>query len=325
MLDVVYTNTAPASSFRGFGAPQVTLAGESQMDEAAERLGIDASSSAGATSSRPGERPVAEGPRHRRRPRRGPRPRGRGARLGHAAAAPGRGRAICLSASDAGSEPMTTSDPAGPCRRLGDGDLRQHGDRPGVVDGARPDRGGRDGRRRSSGSISLQSDTAAVSYDRSTGASRTTTLMGLAIAGGGRATRARSWSSGRRRASRAGRPDGRRGPRRRPRRRRRSTIGGRSSGPGSAASAGEVVGRGYLRRSGATEEMPPFWEIGCVGVEVVGRRGDRRDPGREARDGRRRRLRDQPPARRGPGHRRGDDGPRDGDPRGARSTRTATS
>ncbi len=33
-------------------------------------------------------------------------------------------------------------------------------------------------------------------------------------------------------------------------------------------SAGEVVGRGYLRRSGATEEMPPFWEIGCVGVEV---------------------------------------------------------
>ena len=33
--DVVYTNTAPASSFRGFGAPQVTLAGESQLDEAA--------------------------------------------------------------------------------------------------------------------------------------------------------------------------------------------------------------------------------------------------------------------------------------------------
>src|SRR5687768_3934630 len=34
----VYTNTAPASSFRGFGAPQVTLASESQLDEAAERL-----------------------------------------------------------------------------------------------------------------------------------------------------------------------------------------------------------------------------------------------------------------------------------------------
>jgi CO/xanthine dehydrogenase Mo-binding subunit len=32
--------------------------------------------------------------------------------------------------------------------------------------------------------------------------------------------------------------------------------------------AGECVGRGYVRRSGATEEMPPFWEIGCVGVEV---------------------------------------------------------
>ena len=34
----------------------------------------------------------------------------------------------------------------------------------------------------------LQSDTAAVSYDRSTGASRTTTLVGLAIAGRRRAT-----------------------------------------------------------------------------------------------------------------------------------------
>jgi CO/xanthine dehydrogenase Mo-binding subunit len=31
---------------------------------------------------------------------------------------------------------------------------------------------------------------------------------------------------------------------------------------------GEVVGRGYLRRTGVTEQMPPFWEIGCIGVEV---------------------------------------------------------
>jgi CO/xanthine dehydrogenase Mo-binding subunit len=32
--------------------------------------------------------------------------------------------------------------------------------------------------------------------------------------------------------------------------------------------AGEAVGRGYLRTAGVTEEMPPFWEIGCVGLEV---------------------------------------------------------
>ena len=40
-----YTNTTPASSLRGFGAPQGNLAGELQMDEAADKLGIDARSS----------------------------------------------------------------------------------------------------------------------------------------------------------------------------------------------------------------------------------------------------------------------------------------
>ena len=38
----VYTNTAPAGAFRGFGAPQVSWAYESQVDIIAERLGIDA-------------------------------------------------------------------------------------------------------------------------------------------------------------------------------------------------------------------------------------------------------------------------------------------
>ena len=37
----VYTNTSPASSYRGFGAPQAALAGELNMDMAADRLGID--------------------------------------------------------------------------------------------------------------------------------------------------------------------------------------------------------------------------------------------------------------------------------------------
>jgi xanthine dehydrogenase molybdenum-binding subunit len=38
---VVYTNTAPTGAFRGFGNPEITFAIESQMDEAARRLGID--------------------------------------------------------------------------------------------------------------------------------------------------------------------------------------------------------------------------------------------------------------------------------------------
>ena len=38
---VVYTNKLKASAFRGFGNPQVTFAGESQIDRIAEQLGID--------------------------------------------------------------------------------------------------------------------------------------------------------------------------------------------------------------------------------------------------------------------------------------------
>jgi CO/xanthine dehydrogenase Mo-binding subunit len=37
----VYTNNVPAGAYRGYGVPQVTWAGESQMDEIAERLGLD--------------------------------------------------------------------------------------------------------------------------------------------------------------------------------------------------------------------------------------------------------------------------------------------
>jgi 4-hydroxybenzoyl-CoA reductase subunit alpha len=37
----VYTNTAPSSAMRGFGAPQATFVGESQLDMLAEEIGID--------------------------------------------------------------------------------------------------------------------------------------------------------------------------------------------------------------------------------------------------------------------------------------------
>jgi CO/xanthine dehydrogenase Mo-binding subunit len=37
----VYTNTAPASSYRGLGGAQVTFPGESQIDELAEKSGCD--------------------------------------------------------------------------------------------------------------------------------------------------------------------------------------------------------------------------------------------------------------------------------------------
>ncbi|MDH5243318.1 MAG: xanthine dehydrogenase family protein molybdopterin-binding subunit [Chloroflexota bacterium] len=260
----VYTNTAPASSFRGFGAPQVTLAGESQIDEAAERLGLDPLEIRRRNVLRPGERPW-------------PGVRGIDAdlladldlaasELGWDTPLPaGRGRAICLSASDAGSEPMTTSV------------LRVHADGSVTVTCGSTEIGQGSSTvlaQMAAGEIGveldrvhlLQSDTAAVTYDRSTGASRTTTLMGLAIQAAARDARAQlvDW------AQESLAPDG-------------PTVVEEHSGVriGDAlhdwgaivrawfgGHAGECIGRGYIRRHGTTEEMPPFWEIGCVGVEV---------------------------------------------------------
>ncbi|MDA8203910.1 MAG: xanthine dehydrogenase family protein molybdopterin-binding subunit [Chloroflexi bacterium] len=259
----VYTNTAPASSFRGFGAPQATFAGESQMDEAAARLGLDALELRRRNLLSPGEPPWAKA-------------RGFDAdlaadldlaarELGWGAAAPGHGQAICVSMSDAGSEPITTAivrvhhdgSVTLMCgsTEIGQGSatvLAQIAAGEMGVDLARVH--------------FLNSDTAAVSYDRSTGASRTTTLMGLAIQAAARDARAQlcGW------AQETLAPDGpavveeRGGVR----------IGDRVHDWGAVVRAwfgtasGEVVGRGYLRRSGATAEMPPFYELGCVGIDV---------------------------------------------------------
>jgi CO/xanthine dehydrogenase Mo-binding subunit len=260
----VYTNTAPASSFRGFGAPQVTLAGESQLDEAAERLGLD---------------PLEIRRRNVLALRERPWPTARGidadlaADLDLAAAelewdaplAPGRGRAICLSSSDAGSEPLTTAI------------VRVHSDGSVTVTCGSTEMGQGSSTvlaQMAAGEMGvsldrvhlLQSDTAAVSYDRSTGASRTTTLMGLAIGAAAQDAKAQlvSWAQESLAADGPTVIEEHTGVR----------IGDALHDWGAivrawfGGSAGEVIGRGYLRRAGATEEMPPFWEIGCVGVEV---------------------------------------------------------
>ena len=261
---VVYTNTAPASSFRGFGAPQVTLAGESQIDEAAARLGLDPLELRRRNILRPGERPW-------------PKVRGIDADLTadldlaaeelewERPAGPRRGKAICVSASDAGSEPVTTAV------------LRVHADGSVTVLCGSTEIGQGSATvlpQLAAGEMGVeldrvhlvQSDTSAVSYDRSTGASRTTTLMGLAIQAAARDARAQlvRW------AEESLAPDGpdvieeRSGVR----------IGDAVHDWGAivrawfGSASGEVIGRGYIRRAGATEEMPPFWEIGCVGVEV---------------------------------------------------------
>jgi CO/xanthine dehydrogenase Mo-binding subunit len=261
----VYTNTVPASSFRGFGAPQATFAGELQIDEAAERLGLDPIELRRRNLVAPGEPPW-------------PGVRGLDADLDadlHIASrelewsAPvprGRGRAISLSASDAGSEPVTTAI------------LRVHADNSVTVLCGSTEIGQGSSTvlaQIAAGEMGVplervhlvQSDTAAVSYDRSTGASRTTTLMGLAIQAAARDARTQlcNWAAELPVARNAAVKEDHAGIR----------IGDELRNWGEVIRAwfggdyGEVVGRGYLRKAGATAEMPPFWEIGCVGVEVA--------------------------------------------------------
>ncbi len=258
----IYTNTAPASSFRGFGAPQGVLPGESQIDEAAERLGIDPIEIRRRNVVAPGEAPW-------------PKVRGLDADLQAdlslvaealdwaSTPQPSHARGIAISASDAGSEPVSTAL------------IRIH------VDGSATATIGTSEIGQGSATVMaqivaaelgiplenvslLQSDTAAVAYDRSTGASRSTTIVGLALQDAARDARAQLrewagevWSAESIEEARGG-----------------LVVGGVHRGWGEIVGAyfagdfGEVVGRGRVRKVGATKQMPPFWEVGCVGVEV---------------------------------------------------------
>src|SRR5439155_11055987 len=105
--EAVYTNTVPASSFGGFGATQVTFPRESQIDELAEKLGSDPvefrlkNLAARGESIHSGLRPldadlpgdlsmVVEALTDRPLPK-------------------GHGRAVGCSASDAGSDPVSSA------------------------------------------------------------------------------------------------------------------------------------------------------------------------------------------------------------------------
>jgi CO/xanthine dehydrogenase Mo-binding subunit len=261
----VYTNTAPSSSFRGFGAPLVVFAGESQMDEAGEQLGLSALEIRERNLLGRGERPWVKA-----------RPLDADLRddLRLAAAelewdkppGQGRGRAICVSASDAGSEPVTTAI------------LRIHADGSATLMCGTTEIG------QGSSTVLVQiaagelglpmdrirlvpSDTAAVSFDRSTGASRSTTLMGLAIQRAAADVRQQlcMWLAEALGADAAERleevPGG-------------VMLDATTYDWGAivrawfGGSSGEAIGRGYVRRAGDTSEMPPFYEIGCAGVEV---------------------------------------------------------
>ena len=365
----VYTNTSPASSYRGFGAPQAALAGELNMDMAADRLGIDPVELRRRNLLAPGDtliagkRPLdadlaadldaivcaldghaadrdAMGPaahrgaaERRAAERRAAERRAaeRRAASGGAASEPGvrRGRAVAVTASDAGASPISTAQ----VRMHADGSVTL------LVSSTEMGQGSRTALAQIAArelcvpleSVAVgQSDTRFTPFEWTTGASRTTTVVGLAV----QAACNDLWDNLRERAadsasvpvddvrvidglihaplaatsvngsgfepgpgpaagetgsgSESGLEGGAGGAAGASGSGLEGGAGGAAGASGSGleggaisvltpaevirqwfgADAGEVVGIGVIRREGATAMLPPFWEIGAVGVEV---------------------------------------------------------
>jgi CO/xanthine dehydrogenase Mo-binding subunit len=259
-----YTNTVPASSYRGFGCAQVTLPGESQIDELAAKIGKDPCEFRLANAAKPGEEFFP-----------GMRPFDGTLKqdLDTAAKAvgwgkplpKGHGRTVAVSGSDAGAYPLTSTA------------IRVHADGSATIMTGSTELG--QGSHTVLPQIAAEelgipfdrvrvvsSDTAITPYDRSTGASRTTTLMGSAvleasreairqmvvmaadvlkvkgeeievIRGGVRCGEAQlSWSE--------------------------------VISKFYALPDGEVIGRAYIRKAGKFSALPVFWEAAATGCEI---------------------------------------------------------
>jgi CO/xanthine dehydrogenase Mo-binding subunit len=256
----VFTNTVPASSLRGFGAPQGNLAGEVQMDEAAARLGIDPVRLRQLNLVGPGEEVL-------------PGKRGLDAdlkadvellaeSLGWSNPDSGQGVGFAVSASDAGAYPVSTAL------------VRIH------ADGSVSALTGATELGQGSWTVLAQivaeeldvdlnsvalvaSDTGVTSYERTTGASRTTTIVGRALQAACADARHRIRGL----AAEA----------------MKVAVTEVADAPGGVqvrggqltygevirlwfGTEGEVVGSGSVRRSGDLSAMPPFWEVGATGV-----------------------------------------------------------
>ena len=334
----VYTNTSPASSYRGFGAPQAALAGELNMDMAADRLGIDPVELRRRNLLAPGDTLIAgkrpldadlvadldaiacaldshaadrdaiacaldshAADRDAAGPAAGSGTADRDASGGDASeAGVRRGRAVAVTASDAGASPISTAQ------------VRMHADGSVTLLVSSTEMG--QGSRTALAQIAArelhvdldavavgQSDTRFTPFEWTTGASRTTTVVGLAVQAactdlwdalrakaadsasipvddvvvhGGRLHLAADISDTVDGSGVGGRGAGERGARAAD-----AAPVVKDSGAGLApsevirqwfgADAGEVVGVGVIRRDGATAMLPPFWEIGAVGVEVA--------------------------------------------------------
>lgn len=265
----VYTNTTPAGSFRSIGGPQAAWATESQLTMIASRLGLDPLDVRLRNLRRRGERV-----RDRMRPLDTDLAAGLRRTARHIGwdglREPGTGRGLGMSVTDAGATPTAVA----LVRLHHDGTATVHESSTELGQGARtvlvqiaadelalPPR--------DVGVVA--SDTAATPYDRSTGASRSTTVMGLAVQAACRDLAVQLREIAGRQAGEepaavtlaggaAVTPSGRRLP-------YGDLVRAFFDGPG-----GELVGRGYIRpafEDGRLRELPIFWEVGWGAAEVA--------------------------------------------------------
>jgi CO/xanthine dehydrogenase Mo-binding subunit len=267
-VSAVYTNTSPAGSFRSIGGPQAAWATESQMDMIAERLALDPLEVRHRNLLGEGEQ-VQE----RFRPLDTNLARGlqrTADAIGWGNAAPrGRGTGIALGLADSGANPAA----AALVRMHHDGSVTVHESSTELGQGARTVLA-----QIAAEELELPleqvgvvaSDTAVTPYDRSTGASRSTTLMGLAVQAACRDLRDQLLGIA---AQREGADRG-----------ALSTAGGAVVTPSGArheygdlirafyeTPGGELIGRGYVLPSfdrGRLRRPPVFWEVGWGAAQV---------------------------------------------------------
>jgi CO/xanthine dehydrogenase Mo-binding subunit len=260
----VYTNTVPASSYRGLGGAQVTFPGESQMDELAEKAGCDPvefrlkNLAQSGESIHPGMRPIdADIPGDIREA-------AKMLRM-NSPVAPGHGRSVCCSASDAGAHPVTLAMVQvyadGAVSVLSGSTEIGQGSHTVLTQIAAEEMG-----------VPLEkvrligSDTAVTLFERSTGASRTTTLMGRAVLEACREAIAQIKVMAEEVFAA-------------PAEKLVEERGGLRCGETFLSWAQilekyfmvegcSIVGRAYLRKAGDLTLIPVFWEIGVVGAEI---------------------------------------------------------
>ena len=260
-----YTNTVPASSYRGFGCAQVTLPGESQIDELAAKIGKDSYEFRVMNAAKHGEeffpkmRPfegslkedldiAAKALRWKE-----PAPKG------HA-------KSIACSTSDAGAYPLTSTA------------VRVHADGSVTILTGSTELG--QGSHTVLPQIAaeelgvpfdrvhvMSSDTAITPYDRSTGASRTTTLMGSAMVDACReaiqqmvvmAADVMKVKIEQIQVVRGGVRVG-----------EIQLDWSQIISKYYALPDGEVIGRAYIRKAGRFSQIPVFWETVSTGVEIA--------------------------------------------------------